>query len=65
MTPYIREIADELHEVITNINRAFINGEFDHLPDPLGERDRLINDALMNTKFERTVHEETAETQDL
>ena len=34
----IREVVDELHEIITNINHAFINGEFDHLPDPLGER---------------------------
>ena len=42
----IREVVDELHEIITNINHAFINGEFDHLPDPLGERDRLISQYL-------------------
>ena len=42
----IREVVDELHEIITNINHAFINGEFDHLPDPLEERDRLISQYL-------------------
>ena len=42
----IHEVTDELHTIIVNINQAFINGEFDHLPDPLGERDRLIGQYL-------------------
>ena len=42
----IHEVTDELHTIIVNINQAFINGEFDHLPDPLGERDRLISQYL-------------------
>ena len=42
----IREVTEELHTIIVNINQAFIDGEFDHLPDPLGERDRLISQYL-------------------
>ena len=42
----IHEVTDELHTIIVNINQAFIDGEFDHLPDPLGERDRLISQYL-------------------
>ena len=42
----IHEVTEELHTIIVNINQAFINGEFDHLPDPLGERDRLISQYL-------------------
>ena len=51
MNTLIHEVADELHEIITNINRAFIDGELDHLDDPLGERDRLINQVL-STRIE-------------
>ena len=42
----IHEVTQELHTIIVNINQAFINGEFDHLPNPLGERDRLISQYL-------------------
>ena len=55
MNTLIHEVADELHEIITNINRAFIDGELDHLDDPLGERDRLINQALLSTRIDNSV----------
>ena len=42
----IHEVTQELHQIIVNINQAFINGEFDHSDDPLGERDRLISQYL-------------------
>ena len=42
----IHEVTDELHTIIANINQAFIDGEFDHFDDPLGERDRLISQYL-------------------
>ena len=42
----IHEVTQELHQIIVNINQAFINGEFDHFDDPLGERDRLISQYL-------------------
>ena len=42
----IYEVTQELHQIIVNINQAFINGEFDHFDDPLGERDRLISQYL-------------------
>jgi len=42
----IHEVTEELHTIIVNINQAFINGEFDHFDDPLGERDRLISQYL-------------------
>ena len=42
----IYEVTQELHQIIVNINQAFINGEFDHFADPLGERDRLISQYL-------------------
>lgn len=44
----IHEVLDELHEIITNINRAFIDGEFDDHPDPMTERDTLIQRALLD-----------------
>ncbi len=43
---HIREVLDELHEIITNINHAFVNGEFDQFDDPLRERDILISQYL-------------------
>lgn len=46
MNSLIHEVADELRVIITNINQAFIDGAFDHLPDPLEERDRLISQCL-------------------
>ena len=42
----IHEVTQELHQIIVNINQAFIDGEFDHFEDPLGERDRLISQYL-------------------
>ena len=42
----IYEVTQELHQIIVNINQAFIDGEFDHFEDPLGERDRLISQYL-------------------
>ena len=42
----IYEVTDELHTIIVNINQAFVDGEFDHFDDPLGERDRLISQYL-------------------
>lgn len=47
----IHEVTAELHEVITNINRAYVDGKFSHLDDPLGERDRLINQALLSARM--------------
>ena len=42
----IHEVTQELHQIIVNINQAFVDGEFDHFDDPLGERDRLISQYL-------------------
>ena len=42
----IHEVTEELHKIIVHINQAFIDGEFDHFEDPLGERDRLISQYL-------------------
>ena len=54
----IYEVTQELHQIIVNINQAFINGEFDHFADPLGERDRLISQYLTR-RLDR--HETTPE----
>jgi len=56
----IREVTAELHEIISGINQSFADGEFDHLPDPVGERIRLVNQALGQTKlFGHAEKEET------
>ena len=57
----IHEVTDELHTIIVNINQAFINGEFDHFDDPLGERDRLIATYLVTRldKSNETTPKET------
>ena len=52
----IYEVTQELHQIIVNINQAFIDGEFDHFEDPLGERDRLIATYLV-TRLDK--HNET------
>lgn len=57
MNTLIHEIADELHLIIVNINRAFVNGDLDHLPDPLEERDRLINQVLLSARMPRKEEE--------
>ena len=57
----IHEVTDELHTIIVNINQAFIDGEFDHFEDPLGERDRLIATYLVTRldKSNETTPKET------
>lgn len=46
MSDYIREVVDEVYEIVNNINQAFINGEFDGFTDPLKERDTLLSQYL-------------------
>ena len=53
MTVYIREVPDELREIINGINQAYLDGEYNHLPDPLEERDRLIGQYLTELTPER------------
>ena len=57
----IYEVTDELHTIIVNINQAFVDGEFDHFDDPLGERDRLISQYLTRRldKHNETAPQET------
>lgn len=46
MNPTIRLCPDELHEFITNVENAFLNGEIDR-----DERDALIREALTGEEF--------------
>jgi hypothetical protein len=46
----ITEVTEELAEIVTNINHAFIEGKFDHLPDPMRERDVLVWQAIIAAK---------------
>ena len=57
----IYEVTQELHQIIVNINQAFVDGEFDHFADPLGERDRLIATYLVTRldKSNETTPKET------
>lgn len=44
MNPTIKLCPDELHEIITNVERAFLDGEIDR-----EERDELIKEAISQT----------------